>query len=171
VGRRGEPLGRGVGDQAGGGEGGGGQLPAGQGLLPSALQLQRRGQAAVGAGEAGQVAGAPAPVGDLAPGGDGLAEVASELVQTGEALEHVEAGALVALVRPQRQCPAGGPGRVAVGVHGGERLRRRQQRRPGLVGSPPERPVVGHHHRGGVGGLQPLGHGPVQRPPPRPGNL
>jgi hypothetical protein len=174
VGGRGEPFGGGLGLQAGGGEGAGGLLPAGQRLLPAALELEDGGQPALRRPERERVALPPAPVGDLAPDRAGLGQVAGQLGAAGEALEHVQAGAagaLVALLRPQLQGPAGGPLGVPVGVHGTERLGRHQQRRPGLLGPPAKGPVLGHHHRGGMGGLQPLGHRPVQGHPPGPGDL
>ena len=174
VGRRGEPFGGGLGRAAGVGEGAGGLLPAGQGLLPAALELKDGGQPAVGRAERERVALLPPPVGDLAPDRARLGQVAGQLGAAGQALEHVQAGAvlaLVALLRPQLQGPAGGPLGVPVGVHGAECLGRHQQRRPGLLGPPAQGPVLGHRQGGGVGGLQPLGHHPVQGHPPRPGDL
>ena len=70
-----------------GGEGDGGLLPAGQGLLPAALELKDGGQPAVGRAERERVALPPAPVGDLAPDRARLGQVAGQLGAAGQALE------------------------------------------------------------------------------------
>ena len=123
----------------------GGAFPAGQRLLPTALQLQHGRQPALRIAEATQIAVPLASVGDLAPHGGRIAEITGKLRAAGKAFQTVRGDPLVLTFRPQFQRAPERTGSIAVRMDRTESISCCQQRLPRPVRLPAQYPVLGNH--------------------------
>ena len=170
VGHRGEQLRRRVGVHAEAAE----RLsrtPVGrERAFPRALQLVDDGEAPVELGRGARIVPCPPRLRRLLPGQGRDSQLAGQLGGSPDPLQE-RAPSLRVVRRPQLERAAGRLERVAVGVHGGEVLRGRQQRPPRAGGLARGRPVLGHQRGPGAALFEQLGQPPVEGAPPGPRNI
>ena len=166
-----EPFGRGIGERAIGRERPHGRLACRERGLTLAVQLVDGAEPALGLGEVQALTLRAADPCELAPGLDGLGEVARQLRAAGVALEQVDPRIGILAAGPGLERRAAGGGGIAVRVNGLGLGGRPDERGAGLDLVAGAQPMGGDLDALAPGRFEQVRDLAVQCPPPQPGDV